>query len=177
MPVSGRSGLLHLPSWLVVRLRVAPYFALRWPRRATDSAGCPASPVIWLCRRSSLELPRTSHPSAALGLGEPASCPAASPAPATPVDECRELPRRPHRPALPATDLRVASNLASFGGAEWPFCELPRWSVLRYRRRSGPWVTPASRIFRPRLMVSRVAPGLAPSGFAIGIDSGSRRSL
>lgn len=60
-------------------------------------------------------------------------------------------------------DSRVASNLASFGGADWPISGLPLLSVLRYRRRfvSG---SPRLRIFRLRLVVSRVPPGVAPSG-------------
>jgi hypothetical protein len=35
-----------------------------WPRRVTESAGCPASSVLWLCRQWIFELPRISHRSA-----------------------------------------------------------------------------------------------------------------
>lgn len=55
------------------------------------------------------------------------------------------LPHALHRPALPAMELRVASYLASFGGADWPVVRLPRVPVLRYRRRSVPQVAPLRR--------------------------------
>jgi hypothetical protein len=62
------------------------------------------------------------------------------------------LPRSLHRLAVPATDLRVAPNLSSFGGtvSNSPGC-------------------PGSSLLQPLpLMNRRVAPGLSSSGFAGG---------
>jgi len=48
----------------------------------------------------------------------------------------------PASPALPVMDHRVASILASFGGAELPVPESPRASAFRYRRRFAVQVAP-----------------------------------
>jgi len=53
---------------------------------------------------------------------------------AAPLIQASGSPHCPASPALPAMDLRVAPNLASFGGADWPIFGLPRFPVFRYRR-------------------------------------------
>jgi hypothetical protein len=74
--------------------------------------------------------------------------------PVTLADVVPGLPRFLHLPALPATDIRVTPNLASFGasGAETSGC-------------------PSAPLFQLRLPVRlRVAPLSAPSGFALGLS-------
>jgi len=122
-----------------VEVQVAPFFVL-WSRLLIRPPGCPGFRIFRPCRRRIFELPRISHPSA-----HPTLKPGVSPEallPVVPVDAIPGLPRFLHLPALPATDLRVTPNFASFGtsgaaalgcplaslssGASQCGCELPR---------------------------------------------------
>ena len=75
-------------------------------------------------------------------------------------------------PALPAMELRVASNLASFGGADWP---IPRVAPLRQPLGIADDQSPGcpeSCILRHRLICLRVASDSTPSGCASGESPG-----
>ena len=63
-------------------------------------------------------------------------------------------------------EFRVAPNLASFGGADWPASGLPPFPVLRYRRRSSLRVAPLRDLPAPSGDLPS-SPGVAPSGFAL----------
>ena len=139
-PASSRSARVAAPGCPVPRsLSAEP---------ASDSSGCPLVSALRLCRRWTLELPRTSHALSFAGFGKVPSCPGS----------CRLLLQRPRcrtqvsphpaSPALPAMDHRVAPILSSFGGADLLVLELPRAPALRYRRR----------------FVARVAPNFESSG-------------
>jgi len=75
-------------------------------------------------------------------------------------------------PALPAVELRVASNLASFGGADWPIPRVaPLLQPLGIADDQFPGC-PESCILRHRLICLRVASDYAPSGCASGESPG-----
>jgi len=149
-------------------LRVAPNFASFDAPRG-EAPGCPSASV----HPSRLSMsPRVAPAPASSGLAGDghSSCPESrilqrlwrvSPGSphslaltVAPTDEVPGLPRFLHLPALPATDLRVTPNLASFGasGAESSGC-------------------PSAPLFQLRLPVHlRVSPLSAPSGFALGLS-------
>lgn len=146
-PSAFRSGsecprCLPRPTWPATLLRVAPPSA-RVCRVGDEDASCPASSVHWLCRRWRPGYPRISHAFRVAGLCDSSGCPASSLLFATLLDTGLGLPRVQYRPAWPAMEIQVASTLASFGGADWRVSELPRLSVLRYRRRLAVRVTPS----------------------------------
>jgi hypothetical protein len=92
-------------------------------------------------------LPRFSHPSA-----RPALEPWVAPQPRSPGRASRcgcELPRTLHLQALPAMDLRVASNFASFGAPSGEAPGFPSASVHPSRLSIRPPGCPGFRIFRP----------------------------
>jgi len=135
----------------VVKLRL-PRTPLLRLRLSMHPPGRPGFCIFRPCRRWIFELPRISHPSAhrvhQLWVAPQPRAPGA------PADESPGLPRHLHLPALPATDLRVAPNLASFGtsGAVASGC-------------------PSASRFQLRLPVRlRVSPHSAPSGFASGLS-------
>jgi hypothetical protein len=148
------------------------------------SPGCPVRCMRWPRRRRSCELPRGFSPFTvpvmdfrvapnlasfcAAGLSESAGCPGSSRLRAALPDTGFGLPLVPYLPALPVMKYRVAPILASFGGADWLSFELPRRSVLRYRRRSFAQVAPRSRSSGTDWITSRVASGRIPSGCASG---------
>jgi hypothetical protein len=75
-------------------------------------------------------------------------------------------------PALPAMEFRVASNLASFGGADWPIPRVaPLLQSLGIADDQSPGC-PESCILRHRLICLRVASDYAPSGCASGESPG-----
>jgi len=97
-----------------VEVRVAPFFVL-WSRLPMRPPGYPGFCIFRPCRRWIFELPRISHPSA-----HPALKPEVAPEallPVVPVDAVPGFPRFLHLPAVPATDLRVTPNFASFGAS------------------------------------------------------------
>jgi hypothetical protein len=99
-----------------------------------------------------------------------------------------ESPRNPHLQALPAMDLRVASNLASFSGAGGESSGRPDSSLLQchlsMRLRVAPIPAssgcadgessgcPEASLLQRRLVNLQVAPKLAPSGHAAHASSG-----
>jgi len=122
-----------------------PVLRVLWPRRATDSASCPASSVLWLCRRWIFELPRISHPSALPVSVIARVAPFSSHSPRR-FDQglrlpfvldlrlCRrwifESPRTSHPSAVPIDRLTGRPELRSLGIASDPLCELPRITNL-----------------------------------------------
>jgi len=129
----------RLPRSSLLRLRLS----IRPP-------GCPGFCIFRPCRRWIFELPRISHPSA-----HPAHKPEVSlkaSLPSVPADAFTELPRFLHLPAVPATDLRVAPSLASFGASDADALGFPSALLIQLRLPVG----------------LRVAPRSAPSGFALG---------
>jgi len=152
------------------------------------SPGCPVLCMRWPRRRRSCELPRAFSPFTvpvmdfqvapnfasfrAAGLSGSAGCPVSSRLRAALPDTGFGFPRVPYLPALPVMKHQVAPILASFGGADWLNFELPRRSVLRYRRRSFAQVALNSRSSGTDWITSRVAPGRIPSGCASGKSTG-----
>jgi len=107
----------------------------RLSRVGDEAAGCPAPSVHGLCRRWTFEYPRSSHASALPVSSDLQVAPLRRFLLCNAFDTVLRSPLVLHRPALPATESRVAPALASFGGADWPIHRLPRFPVLRYRRR------------------------------------------
>ena len=161
-------------SRLPMRLRVAPHPA------SSGSAGdrvssCPVSRVLQHIRRSSSGLPH----SFAL--------------PVVPVDASPRLPRLLHLPAVPAMDLRVAPNLASFSASGAQACELPRsfappiapvdespgcpgFCIFRLCRRRTLELPRVSRPSAPLALVLRVSPRLRASRCASRYGCGFPRT-
>ncbi len=134
-------------------LRVAPNLQ-SFGCAGGGSSGRPESRILPRCRfPSSPGLPRFSTSSAA-----PPMSPRVAPGPAS--------------PALPAMEFRVASNLASFGGADWPIPRVaPLCQPLGIADDQSPG-RPESCILRHRLICLRVASEHAPSGCASGESPG-----
>jgi len=92
-------------------------------------------------------LPRFSHPSARPAL-EPWVAPQLR-SPGRASQWVCELPRTPHLQALPAMDLRVASNFSSFSAPSSEAPGYPSASVHSSRLSMRPPGCPGFRIFRP----------------------------
>jgi hypothetical protein len=103
-------------------------------RVGDEAAGCPAPSVHGLCRRWNLEYPRSSHASALRVSADPRVTPLCRFLLCNAFDTVRGSPLVLYRPAVPAMEFQVAPALASFGAADWPIHELPRFPVFRYRR-------------------------------------------
>jgi hypothetical protein len=156
---------MHRPVSLSIRFRVAPspdstcsarYASPGRPvPRTFGLAGrpvlrLPLVPVLWLCRRSVFESPRIPDASALRRLLSSRLprllrlCPAS--------DEFSGFPS-PSPPALPAMDRRVASILASFGGAGCESLESPRCFAPPVSPTISAPGFPKACIFRPRLIL------------------------
>jgi hypothetical protein len=157
---SPRSSILRLR--LPMRPRVAPASASSG-LAGDGSSSCPESRILQHICRVNFGFPRSLA------------------SPVAPADTFPGLPRFLHLPALPATDSRVASRLASFGASGAGASGCP--SAPRFQLRLPVWlrVAPHSHTFRlclgfefpglpesslpwHRLMVPRVASVHAPSG-------------
>ena len=170
---------MHRPVSLSFRSQVAPLPDSSHTTRFA-SPGCPVPRALWsrgrpilgfplvsafrLCRRSTFELPRISDASALPVMKlrvspAPHSCGPAS-------DESSGCPSS-SPPALPAMDRRVASILASFGGAGCESLELPRCFAPPVSPTISFQVSPDLHLPAPADSIPRVAPVHLPSGFAI----------
>jgi hypothetical protein len=172
--VPGRPATSILLSRLPMSPRVAPAPASSG-LAGNGSSSCLESRILQHIRCLSSELPR----SFAL--------------PVAPADGVPGLPRFLHLPAVPATDIRVAPNLASFGASGAVASGCPAASRFQKRLPVELRVAPHSFTFRLclgfespgrpefslprlRLMDPRVSSDLAPSGFAVPASSGCPES-
>lgn len=160
---------LHLPSWPILRLRVAPYPALL-SRAGDESSDHSESSVHQLCRRWIIGLPRISHPSALPVYVNLRASPVLH-ASLSAFDEFSGCP---------------SFSSSGFAGDGSPSClesrilRRCRLAILRVAPISGLSVSPMirfpgcpeSRIFRRRMMCIRITPDCAPSGFASGKSPG-----
>jgi len=131
---------------------------MRWPRRRRN-CGLPRHFSPFTVPAMDFRVASNLASFRVAGLSESASCPASSRLRATPAGAVLGFPLVLHLPALPAMEPRVASNLASFGGADWLNPGSPHCSVLRYRRRSIAQVAPNSESSGTGWWLSRVTPG------------------
>jgi len=92
---------------------------------ASDSDGCPSSSSLRLCRRSPFEFPRTSDTFGGAGFSRVPGFPSGSCLLLQRLQYGSQVAPRSVPPALPAMDRRVASILASFGGAGCESSRLP----------------------------------------------------
>jgi hypothetical protein len=107
-----------------------------------DFPSFPGSCIFRLYRRRKFESPRISRPSAPLVAGTLGF-------PWAPSTSCAsrcgcELPRALHLRALPAMDLRVASNFASFSTSSAQASSYPAALLFRLCLPMSRWVAPAS---------------------------------
>jgi len=183
-------------------LRVASNFA-SFSTSGAQALGCPTALHFQLCLSMSRQVAPASASSGLAGDGSSSrlesrilqriqrlssELPRSFAPPVAPVDESPGLPRFLHLPAVPATDIRVAPNLASFsasgaGALGFPSAPLfhlrfpvlvasfPAPSTFRLCLGSKFSGCPEHSFLWRRLMVSRVASVPASSGFAVPASS------
>ncbi len=160
---------LHLPAWLVLRLRVAPYPA-SLGRAERRFFGLPRFLVLWLCRLMDLRVAPNLASVRAFGFlilqvapVPQSSCRASDTALRLPLVLHLRLCRRPIFESPRISHPSAVPTGRSSG------CPVSRSFGIAVIRSPG---CPEFRTFRLRLMDPRVTPVRAPSGYAIGESPG-----